>query len=262
MGSCCGKIHGTKSLNRGHKLAFLDVKHLFKSFGGLVVIQDLSFSVDEGEIVGVIGPNGSGKTTLFNLLTGFLNADSGITSFAGIDIGNKRPSIICRHGITRTFQIVKPFGRLTALENVTAGSAYGRKPAATVKQAKEDAEEILTLTGLTKKRDIQAERLNLIDRKRLEIARALATKPRLLLLDEVFAGLNHAEVEEALRLVAKIKELGITVMLVEHVIKVILGVSTRVIVLSSGTKIFDGEPRQAISDQSVIQAYLGEDFSA
>lgn len=243
-------------------LSFLDVHKLVKTFGGLVVIEDLSFSLEEGEVVGVIGPNGSGKTTLFNLLTGFLHADGGTTTFTGIDIGNKKPSVICRHGITRTFQIVKPFGRLTALENVMAGRAFGREPGPTIRQVREDAEGILELTGLSRKKDQRAERLNLIDRKRLEIARALATKPKLLLLDEVFAGLNHAEVEEALQLVARIRELGTTIMLVEHVIKVILGVSTRVIVLSSGRKIFDGAPRGAITDQGVIQAYLGEDFYA
>lgn len=154
------------------------------------------------------------------------------------------------------------FGRLTAFENIMAGSAYGREPARTMRQVREEAEQFLDLTGLTRKRDVAAERLNLIDRKRLEIARALATKPKLLLLDEVFAGLNHAEVEEALQLMAKIKERGVTIMIVEHVIRVILGVSSRVIVLSSGKKIFDGLPQTAVNDETVIQAYLGEDFHA
>ncbi len=243
-------------------MSFLDVQKLVKTFGGLVVIDDLSFSLQQGEVVGIIGPNGSGKTTLFNLLTGFLRADGGTTTFTGIDIGNKKPSAICRYGITRTFQIVKPFGRLTALENVMAGRAFGREPASTIRQVRGDSEEILEMTGLLRKKDHRADRLNLIERKRLEIARALATKPKLLLLDEVFAGLNHAEVEEALQLVGKIRELGMTIMLVEHVIKVILGVSTRVIVLSSGRKIFDGTPQEAVTDQGVIQAYLGEDFHA
>ncbi len=241
---------------------FLNVQTLSKSFGGLVVIQNLSFSVNEGEILGVIGPNGSGKTTLFNLITGFLNADEGAVEFRGKNVTNRRPSTICKSGITRTFQLVKPFVRLTALENVMAGRAYGCEPARNIREAKKEAEEILGFTGISKKQHIAAQQLNLIDRKRLEIARALATRPKLLLLDEVFAGLNHAEVEQALSLVSTIKELGITMMIVEHVIRVILGVSSRVMVLSSGQKIFEGSPQGAITDRMVIEAYLGEDFHA
>ncbi len=243
-------------------MSFLAVQNLSKSFGGLVVIQNLSFSVGEGEILGVIGPNGSGKTTLFNLVTGFLRADEGTVQFCGENVTSRRPSTICKSGITRTFQLVKPFVRLTALENVMAGRAYGREPARNIKDAKKEAEEILAFTGITRKREIAAQHLSLIDRKRLEIARALATRPKLLLLDEVFAGLNHAEVEEALSLVSKIKELGVTMMIVEHVIRVILGVSSRVIVLSSGQMIFEGPPQEAVSDRKVIEAYLGEDFHA
>jgi branched-chain amino acid transport system ATP-binding protein len=243
-------------------MSFLNVQSLSKSFGGLVVIQNLSFSVDEGEILGVIGPNGSGKTTLFNLITGFLSADEGAVEFRGENVANRRPSTICKSGITRTFQIVKPFVRLTALENVMAGRAYGREPARNMGQARKEAEEILAFTGISRKQHIAAQHLNLIDRKRLEIARALATRPKLLLLDEVFAGLNHAEVEQALSLVARIKEFGITMMIVEHVIRVILGVSSKVMVLSSGQKIFEGSPQGAIADRMVVEAYLGEDFHA
>ncbi|HME43705.1 MAG TPA: ABC transporter ATP-binding protein [Syntrophorhabdales bacterium] len=243
-------------------MGFLNVQELSKSFGGLVVIQNLSFSVNEGEILGVIGPNGSGKTTLFNLITGFLSADEGTVEFCGANVANRRPSTICKSGITRTFQLVKPFLRMSALENVTAGRAYGREPARSMRQARKEAEEILGFTGINKKQHIVAQHLNLIDRKRLEIARALATRPKLLLLDEVFAGLNHAEVEEALALVSGIRGLGITMMIVEHVIRVILGVSNRVMVLSSGQKIFEGSPQGAVSDQKVIEAYLGEDFHA
>lgn len=243
-------------------MSFLSVQNLSKSFGGLVVIQELSFSINQGEILGVIGPNGSGKTTLFNLITGFLSANSGKIEFEGQDVVNRRPSSVCKSGITRTFQLVKPFVRLTALENVMAGRAYGREPASSMKQARKEAEEILQMTGLAKKQHILGESLNLIDRKRLEIARALATRPKLLLLDEVFAGLNHSEVEEALQLVSTLKAQGITMMIVEHVIRVILGVSNRVIVLSSGVKIFEGSPEDAVKDQKVIEAYLGEDFHA
>jgi len=243
-------------------MSFLSVQNLSKSFGGLVVIQQLSFSINQGEILGVIGPNGSGKTTLFNLITGFLSANSGKIEFEGQNVVNRRPSSVCKSGITRTFQLVKPFVRLTALENVMAGRAYGREPASSMKQARKEAEEILETTGLAKKQHILGESLNLIDRKRLEIARALATRPKLLLLDEVFAGLNHSEVEEALQLVSTLKAQGITMMIVEHVIRVILGVSNQVIVLSSGVKIFEGSPEDAVKDQKVIEAYLGEDFHA
>jgi branched-chain amino acid transport system ATP-binding protein len=243
-------------------MSCLAVETLSKRFGGLVVIQNLSFSVAEGEILGVIGPNGSGKTTLFNLITGFLKADGGRIQFSGRPIVNRRPSAICRLGITRTFQLVKPFVRLTTLENVMAGRAYGREPARNLRQARREAMEILDLVHLAGKKDVAASHLQLIDRKRLEIARALATRPNLLLLDEVFAGLNPAEVEEALRLVMTIKELGITLMIVEHVIKVILEVSHRVLVLSSGAKIYEGLPQEAFRDQRVVEAYLGEDFYA
>jgi branched-chain amino acid transport system ATP-binding protein len=243
-------------------MSFLTVDKVSKSFGGLMVIQGLSFSVEEGEILGMIGPNGSGKTTLFNLITGFLKADEGRIEYFGRDITNKRPSLICKFGITRTFQLVKPFTGLTALQNVMAGRAYGREPAKDIKQAKKEALEILDLTNLARKQDVVAAQLSLIDRKRLEIARALATRPKLLLLDEVFAGLNPTETEEALRLIVKIRDLGITLTIVEHVIKVILGVSHRVIVLSSGSKIFEGLPQEAVNHQKVIEAYLGKDFYA
>src|SRR5512136_23687 len=198
-----------------------------------MVIQQLSFSLSEDEILGVIGPNGSGKTTLYNLITGFLKTDEGKIEYLGKNITDQRPSTICKSGITRTFQLVKPFMGLTSLENVMAGRAYGREPAKDIKQAKKEAMELLDLTNLSKKQDVVAAQLSLIDRKRLEIARALATRPKLLLLDEVFAGLNHAEVSEALNLVSTIKGLGISMMIVEHVIRVILGVSSRVMVLAS-----------------------------
>jgi branched-chain amino acid transport system ATP-binding protein len=243
-------------------MSFLETKHISKAFGGLRVIEDISFALKDRETLGIIGPNGSGKTTLFNLISGFLKPDTGDITFLGKDITNKNSTNVCKEGIARTFQIVRPFLQLTTLENVTAGRAYGKDPARNLKTARKEADEILDMLGLGPKKMVVAGQLNLIDRKRLEIARALATRPQLLLLDEVFAGLNHAEVEEALRLLTTIKELGITLMIVEHVMKVILGVSDRVIVISSGNKIFEGLPKDAIEDVKVCEAYLGENFCA
>jgi branched-chain amino acid transport system ATP-binding protein len=243
-------------------LSILEVDKISKSFGGLHVIQGISFTLQEGETLGIIGPNGSGKTTLFNLISGFIKSDRGSITFLGKDLTNKKSSIICKEGIARTFQLVKPFPQLSTLENAAAGRAYGREPAKSLKTARKEAGEILDLVGLGSKKTVAAGQLNLIDKKKLEIARALAARPKLLLLDEVFAGLNHAEVEEALRLVSTIKGLNITLMIVEHVIKVILGVSDRVIVLSSGGKIFEGLPKDAIEDARVCEAYLGENFRA
>jgi len=240
----------------------LEVDSLSKAFGGLIVINQLSFLLAEGETLGIIGPNGSGKTTLFNLMTGFLKADHGKISFSGDEITNRRPSHICQLGITRTFQIPRPFAQLTVLENVMAGRAYGKESSSDMKQARQEAMEELEFTGLVSKQDVISKDLNLLGRKRLEIARALATKPKLLLLDEVFAGLNPKETEEALELISLIKKRGITLTIVEHVLKVILGVSSRVVVLNFGEKIFEGLPTEAINHPKVIEAYLGEDFHA
>lgn len=239
-------------------MAFLEGKGLFKSFGGLRVIYDISFDVGEGEIFGIIGPNGSGKTTLFNLITGFLKPDRGEIEFVGNNVTGQKPYALCKMGLTRTFQIVRPFVQLTALDNVVAGRTFGREPAQGMKKARQEALEVLEVMGLGNKRHIIAGQLTLLDRKRLEIARAFAARPRLLLLDEVFAGLNHVEVEEALKLLARLRELGITMMIVEHVLKVILGVSDRVMVISSGRKIFEGIPRDAVADERVCEAYLGD----
>lgn len=241
---------------------FLVVNELFKAFGGLQVINNLSFSIAGGEILGIIGPNGSGKTTLFNLISGFLKPDAGMIHFSGKRISGKRPSAICKAGIARTFQLVKPFPELTALENVMAGRSYGSVPAASLAQAKEEAHEILNMVGMSDKQSMTAGRLNLLDRKRLEIARGLATRPRLMLLDEVFAGLNPTEVEEALELIKTMAGLGISMMIVEHLMRVILGVSDRVVVIAHGAKIFEGEPEAAVEDRQVIEAYLGDDNHA
>jgi len=239
-------------------MALFEFNNVTKSFGGLLAVRELSFSLDPQEIVGLIGPNGAGKTTVFNLVTGMMKPDSGKIIFNNQEITRLAPHKICQRGIARTFQLVRTFNRLTTLENVMAGRAYGRLPADHIKQARAEAEQILEFTGLSNKRLYCAASLGLVDRKRLEIARALATRPKLLLLDEMFAGLNTAEIDDAIDLVKKIRDSGISLIVVEHVMKVIMGISDRVVVLTVGVKIADGYPREVVSNEQVIKAYLGK----
>ena len=223
-----------------------------------MALCEVNFEIVEGEIFGVIGPNGSGKTTLFNVITGFLKANSGRVTFMGKDITGLPPHQICRQGIARIFQIVKPFSQLTVLANVMVGGMYGRNPASSMKQAKEKGTEILNFVGLGSKTEIVASQLTMAERKRLELARALAAQPQVLLLDELMAGLNPAETETAMDLVNKIKGSGITVIMVEHIMKAVLGISDRVIVLNAGEKIAEGSPKEVVKNQQVIEAYLGK----
>ncbi len=237
----------------------LEASRLVKSFGGLVAVNDLDFHLDRGEILGLIGPNGSGKTTLFNLIAGVLKPDSGEIWFEGKKITDASCADICQSGIGRTFQIPRPFPRLTALENVKLGRAYGSGPARTLAKAHADAQELLEFVGLGSKRSVIAGSLGLMDRKRLELAKALATRPRLLLLDEIMAGLNPTEVQAAMDLVRTIRNRGISLIVVEHVMRAVLGISGRVIVLNAGRKIGEGPPHTVVSDRQVIEAYLGAD---
>lgn len=235
----------------------LELRKLSRSFGGLMAVKAVDLDVQSGEIVGLIGPNGAGKTTLFNLITGTYRPNSGAILFDGADITRLAPHARCRLGITRTFQLVRPFPNLTVLDNVAVGSVYGRQPAKSRVAAEAAARETLDLLGLLERADLLARSLTLVDRKRLELARALATHPRLLLLDELLAGLNPTEVVVAMDLVRRIRDSGVTIVMVEHLVKALFGVSDRVTVLSAGEKISEGMPENVARDPRVIDAYLG-----
>ena len=236
----------------------LKTEKLTKSFGGLMALCEVNFEIHQGEIFGVIGPNGSGKTTLFNVITGFLKANKGKVTFTGKDITGLPPHQICRQGIARIFQLVKPFHQLTTLQNVMVGRAYGKDPANNIRRAKEEVAGILNFVGLGNKIEVIASQLTMAERKKLELARALAAHPQLLLLDELMAGLNSAETETAMNLVNQIKDSGVTVVMVEHIMKAVLGISDRVMVLNVGEKIAEGSPKEVVKNQLVIEAYLGK----
>jgi len=240
-------------------MSYLKVDGLSKSFGGLKAVQGVSFDVESGEIIGIIGPNGSGKTTTLNLLTGFLKPNAGKIIFKGEDVAGLPRNQVCRKGIARTFQIIKPFLEFTALENVMVGRVYGQEPAKNLKVAAEESKSLLEMVGLLRKAEILAKDLTLMERKRLELARALATRPQLLLLDELMAGLNHAEAGEAMDLIRKIKnDLNLTILIVEHIVKAIVGLSDRIVVLNMGQKIAEGLPQEIIHNPQVIDVYLGK----
>jgi branched-chain amino acid transport system ATP-binding protein len=239
-------------------MPLLQVEKIIKSFGGLMALCEVNFEIHQGEIFGVIGPNGSGKTTLFNVITGFLKANKGKVTFMGKDITGLPPHQICRQGIARIFQLVKPFHQLTTLQNVMVGRAYGKDPATNIRRAKEEVVGILNFVGLGNKIEVIASQLTMAERKKLELARALAAHPQLLLLDELMAGLNSAETETAMNLVNKIKDSGVTVVMVEHIMKAVLGISDRIIVLNAGEKIAEGSPKEVVKNQLVIEAYLGK----
>lgn len=237
----------------------LEGNQLYKSFGGLMATNGVNFHLEGGEILGLIGPNGSGKTTLFNLIAGVFKPDKGQIKFEGRDITGTGCATICQLGIARTFQITRPFPLLTVLENVQLGRAYGSDPAKTLEQAQIEADEILKFIGLSSKRKVVAGRLGLIDRKRLELGKALSTKPKVLLLDEIMAGLNPTEVLAATDLVKQIRDSGVSLIVIEHMMRAIMGICHRVIVLNAGREIAEGNPREVVLDRGVIEAFLGED---
>jgi branched-chain amino acid transport system ATP-binding protein len=240
----------------------LSLRGVTKRFGGVTAFADVTFDVPEGEVLGVIGPNGAGKTTLLNCISGVYRLDGGSIDFAGQRLSGRQPHEVARLGIGRTFQIVKPFTSMTVRENAAVGALFGSSSARMRSaHAFAYADEVLELVGLAPKRSQPVGSLTVPDRKRLEVARALCTKPRLLLLDEVMSGLNAVEVDEALEMVRGVHRSGVTIMLIEHVMRVIVGVCTRALVLHLGRVLATGEPQEVLRDERVIEAYLGEQYA-
>jgi branched-chain amino acid transport system ATP-binding protein len=228
-----------------------------RSFGGLRAVSRVDLVVQAGEILGLIGPNGAGKTTLFNLITGLFQPTEGRIFFQNADITHLPPAKRCTLGIARTFQLVRPFPHLSVLDNVAVGRIYGRERAGSRRQAEAEALDVLTLVGLGDRPGPLAKSSTLVDRKRLELGRALATRPSLLLIDELLAGLNPSEVLVAMELIRRIRASGITIVMVEHLVKAVFGLSDRVVVLNAGEKIAEGTPGEVATDQRVVDAYLG-----
>ncbi len=232
----------------------LVIKGLNKRFGGLRAVQDVSFTVKENETVALIGPNGAGKTTSFHLITGFHKADSGSVQAFGQEIVGLKPHDVCALGLARTFQVAKPFGAMTVLDNVMTGAFLRDRHVAA---AREKAREAIDFVGLSARENTEARDLTTIDQRRLEMARALATQPKILLLDEVMAGLNPAEIDQAVALVGKLSARGLTIVIVEHVMRAIMAVAKHIVVLDHGQKIAEGSPKEIVENPEVIRAYLG-----
>lgn len=236
----------------------LQIEHLSKHFGGLKAVNDFSMTVEKGEIHALIGPNGAGKTTLFNLVSGFLTPSAGTITFDGKNVTNDKPYHLCSKGLVRTYQIVQPFRGMTTLDNVMVG---GFTHTDRVSLAREKAMRALQIVKLDQKAAVQARNLNLCEQKRLEVARALATEPKLIMLDEVMAGLNPTEVAEVMDIVLEIRELGITVVIIEHIMQAVMSISDNITVLSFGQKIAEGVPSEIATNPEVISVYLGSDYA-
>ncbi|MFH1123343.1 MAG: ABC transporter ATP-binding protein [Pseudomonadota bacterium] len=239
-------------------MPILEGQGVTKYFGGLAAVSNVDFSVEQGQTVGLIGPNGAGKTTLFNLISAALTPKSGTIRYKGVNITGIKPHRICRMGVARTFQTVKVFPDMSVIDHVMLGSYFGRSPGMSSVEAAREATEVLDFLGLSALKATPAKDLTLANQKRLEIARALATKPEILLLDEIMAGLNATEVGEAMGLVTRIRDRGITIIMIEHVMKAIMSVCERIMVLHHGAKIAEGTPREIATSKKVIEVYLGE----
>ena len=235
----------------------IEVKNITKNFKGLKAVSNVSFTVEEGKITGMIGPNGAGKSTTFNMICGFYPPSEGQIFYRGKEITHLRAHQYADLGIARTFQIMKPLGNLTVLDNVAASAFFGRYKAKNLEEARRIARETLEFTGLYSKRNVLAREMGTPDQKRLEMARALATKPDMLFLDEVMAGLNPTETEEAIQLIRRINDSGVTIFLIEHIMKAVVSLCEQVIVLHHGEKIAEGTPEQVMNDPYVMEVYLG-----
>jgi branched-chain amino acid transport system ATP-binding protein len=237
--------------------ALLELEHVNKRFGGLQAVRDLSFTVHTGEILGLIGPNGAGKTTVFNLITGVLAADAGGIVFNGTNISGKKPYRIAHYGLARTHQIVQPLANMTVLDNCTVGACFGRENLP-LGRANKAAREAIAIVGLEDRMATLAMHLTVAGKKRLELARALAGNPLLLLLDEVLAGLNPTEVDHMIGVIGRIRERGVTILIIEHLMQAIMSLSDRIVVLNFGEKLAEGRPTEVANDARVIEAYLGD----
>jgi branched-chain amino acid transport system ATP-binding protein len=240
-------------------MKILELTQVRKTFGGIKAVEDFSLSVEEGEILGLIGPNGAGKSTLFNCIAGVFPPTSGEIVFRGEKINNQRPWDLCRKGLARTFQIVKPFATRSVLYNVMVGAFATTDKRA---EAERRALEVLRHLHMEDLKDMRAGNLTIADRKRLEIAKALATRPKLLLLDEVMAGLRPTEVDEMVAIIKRLREGGMTIFVIEHIMRAIMALSDRIAVLHFGTKIAEGPPHEMAHDERVVKAYLGEEYGA
>jgi branched-chain amino acid transport system ATP-binding protein len=239
-------------------MPILEGEGVTKYFGGLAAVSNVDFTVEQGEALGLIGPNGAGKTTLFNLISAALTPRSGTIRFKGEDITGLSPHKICRMGVARTFQLVKVFSDMPVLNNVILGSYFGMSPGMSSKDAVREATELLEFVGLSVVRETPARDLTLANQKKLEVAGALATKPEVLLLDELMAGLNPTEITQAMELIARIRNKGITIIMIEHVMKAIMNVCERIMVLHHGQKIAEGTPQEIATSEKVIKVYLGD----
>jgi branched-chain amino acid transport system ATP-binding protein len=238
-------------------MGILQFNGVSKVFGGLRATDDVSFSVEQGEIVGLIGPNGAGKTTIFNLASGFIPPTRGKIFFNENRIDSLTPDRICKMGLCRTFQVVKPFGDMNVLDNIMVASLLHT---ANIEKAKEEASEVLSTLGLSSVKNKMAKNLTIADRKRLEIGRALATHPQMVLLDEVMAGLTSVETMELVEMIRQMRQKNITILLIEHIMQAIMNLSDRIIVIHHGQKISEGNPKAVANDERVIKAYLGEEY--